>query len=597
MACTQAMTRLLTAGLVLAVAGCNCDKTTVADAGVVDAGPQVLDEKEPNNGPENALVIKSSTIVNANLGADPKAPDEDWYRFESALPRTADVTVTPPPGGDVAVEVMDEAKSVLATINSGGAGAVERVGNLNVSGKAFLRVVTVKKGAGGAYTLTAIVRDRVPGFEQEPNDRKVDATPVPIGQAMSGFIGHMEDQDWYRYELPNAEPLPPEGAAAGDDAGVAVADAGEPASVDGGTTAAKEPEKLALRVDVSGVENVRLELSVMTEAEAVLFGAKSAASSGLSLRNVGVRASDRVIYVVIKSLAIGTAKDAKKGFNADTYYTLTVAPEEAGSSAEFEPNDDASKATELPRDGYREGFIAPRGDVDYFRLSTGGPSLAKVNVTGVEKVDLMLSVVKPGATAPQGGQGSEREETLLRANDGAVKEPEMLNNVSCNPDCYFRVEAAPRKVDGKLVKDDENGDMSYRITAQVVPDDGGEEREPNGTPETATAIELGKPVRGTIFPKKDVDYLKLDLSARPVKTPVKATLLGILKVDVALFLHKVVDGKLELEGTSDRGKADAQEVIRASLEPGVYVFEVRDLKNREANFQDSWQLTVEESDE
>jgi hypothetical protein len=186
---------------------------------------------------------------------------------------------------------------------------------------------------------------------------------------------------------------------------------------------------------------------------------------------------------------------------------------------------------------------------------------------------------------------------LLKANDGAVKEPEMLNNVSCNPDCVFRVEAASRKVDGKWVKDDENGDMPYRITAQVVPDDGGEEREPNNTAETATPIELGKPVRGTVFPKKDVDYLRLDLSSRPVKTPVKATLLGILKVDVALFLHKVEDAKLELQGTSDRGKADATETIRASLEPGVYVFEVRDLKNREANFQDSWQLTVEESDE
>jgi hypothetical protein len=149
-------------------------------------------------------------------------------------------------------------------------------------------------------------------------------------------------------------------------------------------------------VDVSGVENVKLELSVLTEAEATLFSAKSNVGAGLSLRNVGVRTSDRVIFVVVKPGLNGAGKDAKKTFNADTYYTLTVAPEEAGSSAEFEPNDEAAKATELPRDGYREGFLAPRGDVDYFRLSAGGPSLAKVNVTGVEKVDLQLSLVKPG---------------------------------------------------------------------------------------------------------------------------------------------------------------------------------------------------------
>ena len=584
MACTQAMTRSLIAVGLLTWAGCNCDKQTAIDAGVVDAGPAVVEEKEPNNGPEASLLIKGSTIVNANLSADPGKPDEDWYRFEASVPKTADITVSAPPGADVAVEVMDEARSVLASVNSGGVGVAERVGNLNVSGKAFVRVVAVTKGAGGAYTLTAWVKERVPGFEQEPNDRKVDATPVPIGQAVSAFVGHVGDEDWFRYELPNAEPLPEPGAEPAD-AGEAIVDAGAPIVTDAGT---KEPEKLALRVDVSGVDGVRYELSVLTEAEATLFSAKSNAGTGLSLRNVGVRVSDRVIYVVIKSGVIGAGKDAKKGFSADTYYTLTVAPEEAGASSEYEPNDDASKATELPRDGYREGFISPRGDVDYFRLSTGGPSLAKVQVSGVEKVDLQLSVVKPG----------DKEETLLKANDGLVKEPEMLNNVSCNPDCFFRVEAAARKVDGKWVKEDENGEMAYRITATVVPDDGGEEREPNNTVETATPLELGRPVRGTIFPKKDIDYLKLDLSQRPVKTPVKATLLGILKVDVALFLHKVDEaGKLELVGTADRGKADATETMRTSLEPGVYVFEVRDLKNREANFQDSWQLTVEESDE
>ena len=77
-----------------------------------------------------------------------------------------------------------------------------------------------------------------------------------------------------------------------------------------------------------------------------------------------------MIYVVLKSSPAGTGKDLKRGFSAETYYTLTVAPEEAGSSAEYEPNNEASKATDLPRDGYREGFLSPAGDVDYYRLRT-----------------------------------------------------------------------------------------------------------------------------------------------------------------------------------------------------------------------------------
>lgn len=580
------------------VLGCDCLKAQGVDAGAVDAGPAELTEKEPNNGPETALQISGSSVVKANLGADPGRPDEDWYLLKSALPQTVELTVTAPPGTDVVMELMDEARTVLQQINATGDGATERLPNLDVSGKALVRITGAKRGTGGAYVLTATYRPRVAGFELESNDRKVDATQVPMGQAVSGYLAHPKDEDWFRYELPsNDAPTPSAAPADADvdggsigavvpgatleavDAGAAAADAG----------ATSEGPKLALRIDIAGVEGVRFDVSVVTEAEAVLFQAKSNAGQGLSLRNVGVRASDRVLYVVVKSSPTSTAKDAKRTFNADTYYTLTVAPEEAGSSAEFEPNDEPGKATELPRDGYREGFISPRGDVDYFKLATDGPSLAKVSISGVEKVDLQLSLVRLSDAG--------KEEVLLKANDGAVKEGEMLNSVSCNPDCLFKVEAAARKVDGKLVKDDENGEMPYRLSVAVVPDDGSEEREPNNTPDAAMPIELGKSVRGTVYPKKDIDYFKLDLSSQPVKTPIKATLTGTLKVDVGLYLHRFEDGKLELVQTADRAKGDAPETMRASLEPGVYVFEVRDTKNREANFQDQWQLTVEPADE
>ena len=102
---------------------------------------------------------------------------------------------------------------------------------------------------------------------------------------------------------------------------------------------------------------------------------------------------------------------------------------------------------------------------------------------------------------------------------------------------------------------------------------------------------------GTILPKKDVDFFKLDLSDRPVRTALRADLLGILKVDTALFLYQLEDGKRSLVQTANRAKGDATETISYSAEPGVYLFEVRDSKNREANFQDSYQLTVDFHDD
>lgn len=577
------------------VTGCD-DKKDLVDAGAVDAGPPVLAEKEPNDGPDKALTLERTSIVEANLGADPAKPDEDWYLLKSGIPKSVELDVSCPPGADVGLDVMDESRSVLSSINAGGVGQGEKLPNLDVSGRVFVRVVSLKKGTGGAYTLSAKFHDRVPGFELEPNDRRVDATPVPLGQAVSGFVAHGNDQDWFRYELPTAVTEPDAGAAEALDAGPtdggASTDAGAAPAVDADTArdAGPVPEpRLALRVDISGVEGVALDVQVLTEAEAVLFSARSREGQGLSLRNVGARASDKVLYVVVRSLPTGTGKEQKKGANTQTYYTLTVAPEEKAERAELEPNDDASHATELRSSGYREGFISPRGDLDYYRLVTDGPSIAKIQVSGVEKVDLMLSIVRPVEGKP--------EETVLRANEGGVKEPELLNDVSCDGSCLIRVEAAPRKIDGKWVREDENGDQSYRLSVAVVPDDGSEEKEPNNTAPMATPVLFGKPIRGTVYPKRDVDYFQLDLRTKPVKTALVATLIGVLKVDVALYLHRVeADGKLTLVQTSDAAKGDKAEVVRFAAEPGLYVFEVRDLKNREANFQDRYQLTVEETE-
>jgi hypothetical protein len=619
--------------------GCSNKEVSVPDAGPVVTGPDQLEEKEPDDRPEQALTLARDATVSASLGADPSKPDEDWYRLAPSTPRVADVSVSGIPGGDVVLEVYDAPGVRSANLNSAGVGKPERYPNLYVEGERWIRVASARKGTGGAYTLE--VRYHVPedGVEREPNDRAVDATPLQLGQTVAGFIGHAGDEDWYRLELPEPTQAAPGSAVPTPD----VNDAGstptapaapapteanvpptesapgqpaEPSEEDPSATAQQEPPPseplqvpiplplpnqpapvpeeppaVALKIDLVGVEGVRTELSVLTAAEAPLFTTKSIEGEGLSLRNVGARATDRVVYLVVKSGWSGTGKDARRGFNTEKAYSLTVTLEEAGANAELEPNDELYKATPLPLAGYKEGFLSPKGDVDNFVLKTAEPVLARVELSGVERVDVELSVIQP----PE-GEG-QKETVLQRANDGAIKEPERLNNVACSGTCYFRVQSASRKQDGKWVRDYENAEQPYRLSISTVPDDGSQEREPNNSADRATELTLGKAVRGTVYPLKDVDYYRLDLSDRPVRTPIRATLLGILKVDVGLYLHRLgEDGKLSLVQTSDRAKGDQAETIRYSAEPGVYVLEVRDARNREANFQDAYQLTVEEGE-
>lgn len=587
----------LLAAVACALLALGCPKKPDAvDAGPVDAGPPVLTEAEPNDSAAQALPIERTSLIEANLSADPAKPDEDWFVLKAAVPRTATIEVGCPPQGDVAVELVDETKTVLARVDAQGPGEKELVPNLDVSGKAFFRVVTAKKGSGGAYTVKVTLKDRVPGFELEPNDRKVDATAVPLGAAISGFVAHGNDVDWYRYELPQAEPPATLEAADAGDADAAVdgaADAGgEDAGVDAGAVDAGPPveKRIALRVDVSALDGVALDVQILTEAEAVLLASKSSPSVGVSLRNLGARERDRVLYVVVKSAPLPAAKDSKeppkRGFSTGTYYTLTVAPEDAQDGTELEPNDEADKATSLPANAYREGFISPKGDVDFYRLDVDTPSAVTVELGGLEAVDTVLSLLNP----------AKPDEVLLKVNEGGTKEPERLVNVGCEQSCLFRVEPTARKVDGKWVREDWNGDRPYRLTTTVTPQEG-LEREPNDKAERAGPIAFGAPLRGLIYPKKDVDYFLLDLHERAVKTPLQAQLTGILKVDVALYLHRLEDdGKLTLVQTADTAKGDKPELLRASVEPGRYVFEVRDLKGREANFQDSYMLTVDEGE-
>jgi hypothetical protein len=586
--------------LVLVLAGCR-QKAPEPAAPSPDAGPVHRMEVEPNDRPEQSMAVGESTIVSGSLQADATHPDEDWYLLFGDHPRTVDVRMSGIPGTQSLLEVYDVARNRLAVVNGEGEGAPARLPNLSVKDKLLLKVSSARKGAGGAYLLSLLFAEPVLGFEVEPNDRAADATDVtstPEGQGpwvMKGFVGHGSDEDYFRLVLsspadggPNAAdggfrtdvpPPPPEQAQLDAQDG----DAGPP-------SLPPEVPRVPFRIGLTAVPGVRFEVQVLSEAQAQLFLGRGQEGQAFDQRNVAVRETDKVVYLVVRSAWSGAGKDAHRGSNPDIPYTLTVSREAAGANSEYEPNDDLAHATPLPANGFREGFLSPAGDVDYYVLRVTQPSLARFELSGIDRVDLVLSVVEPGAKP-----GTEK--VLLKSNDGAVKEPERLNSVACATECFVKVEGAPRKVDGKWVRDFENGDQPYRLTVTTTPDTGGEEREPNDSVDTATPLSPGKPIRGTIFPKRDVDFYRLDLGDRPVKTPLRATLTGILKVDVALYLYRQeADGTLTLVQTADRAKGDAPEVIRYAAEPGTYFFKVQDSKNRESNFQDSYQLTVEESD-
>src|SRR5712692_6414757 len=179
-------------GVCVLLAACHGEKEA-RDAGPVATGPKQLIEQEPNDRPDQAMVLSEPSVVSAGLGSDPSKPDEDWYLLAPPAPRTVDLTVSGIPGADVMLEIYDTDRNRLVAVNSEGEGRPERLPNLGVKGKLLVRVTSAKRGSGGAYTLTALFSEPAAGFETEPNDRAADSNALTLGQPISGYIGHAGD--------------------------------------------------------------------------------------------------------------------------------------------------------------------------------------------------------------------------------------------------------------------------------------------------------------------------------------------------------------------------------------------------------------------
>jgi hypothetical protein len=585
--------------LVLVVAGCPRQQS-VEDAGPPPGTPRAVIEVEPNDDAAHAQVLEGAVDVTASLhAAAGKKGDEDWFELRIPAGQRATVTVDPAPPLDVALEIVDADGVKRLSLDGAQGGGSEVLHGLASGRMARLRVFSKKADASGPYHLTVTLEPDDGALELEPNNRAADATPLPPEHPLKGYLPDPLDEDWYRLTLPGPEDA---GAPATVDAGTVLVDAGDAtdAGLDGGgdggalldagglPPAPVEPPTL-LHLTVSGVAGVRLEVALVNAAQATIFSARGKApGDAVEIRNLALRAGEREFFVVVRSAAIGVGKEARRGASGTESYTVTAQVEVAKGAVELEPNDDPAHATPIGPGGSIEGYLSPRGDVDVFMIHSDTPVSARAELSGVEHLDLELSVL--------GVSDGGKESVLLTANDGELKEPEVLTNLAFGPgELYFQVRSAGHKgPDGKWTRDGENAKDPYRLNVVLSPDDASREREPNNAPELATPIALGQTLRGTIHPRRDVDFYRLDLSAQPVKVNLKATATGILKVDIALYLYRQKpDGSLGLVQTSDTGKGDAPESVTFAAEPGVYFLKVKDTHDRASNFLDSYSLHVE----
>jgi hypothetical protein len=551
-------------------------------------------EKEPNNQASQAQKLTHDIILEAEISVGAQERDEDWFWLPAVAERWAHIEAIPSPGVDLALEVMTPEGEVLLRTDHVGLGGVESIPNLGLSQPCFFRVVSAKDGSGGSYQLRVRFVDAVPGHEAEPNNRLPEAILVPLDTPQQGTLSTADDTDWFRFEVPlrfvPADPAPAEILSDTPPTpsmpnAVEAKPSAEPEAVPK-PVAEVTPRRIAVEVEADAA--AAIEIQLCDDKGKPLVQTRPEHKGSWVVRNFALPPNLSSVALMIEPLA---ATKAKTPF-VPISYRLKLFLEKDDSSFEAEPNDTPSQATPLFHGRETEALLSPATDVDYFRVDVAQASLVNVELSALEGVDLQLLAI-----APANADTKEAERVLLRSNEGKANEAERLLNVQCNTTCYFKVESVAQKVSDKWIKTQENPKTPYRIRVHVQEDSQRREREPNNSAGQATELSMGQNVRGYIYPKEDVDFFRVDLSRNLVRKPILATLFGLPKNSLGLWLHRLDnEGKLELVQTAPVPPKDRPTVLRYSAVPGVYFLEVKDPRKRESNFQDEYQLRIDLDD-
>ncbi len=170
---------------------------------------------------------------------------------------------------------------------------------------------------------------------------------------------------------------------------------------------------------------------------------------------------------------------------------------EQASSVEREPNNAAREATLLPLDTPVQGTVGRRQsegqpDMDYFRVPMGrGARMVSARVEGIPDVDLVLELFDAQGLA------------LGKSDSHGTGGGEWLQPVMIGPaEAYLLV----RQVWIQGTAPMEEVASPYRLVVHWEQPISGWEMEPNDWPERATAVEVGRSVKGYLGSAEDRDW-------------------------------------------------------------------------------------------
>ena len=612
------MTRTLLV-VTLLLCGCNRSEPPPSPVPPGPSEPEQIAEREPNDYLHAQQLPDRAAVTGSFSPPRPRTADDDWYRVAPGPGRTLALRVELSPAHGAELEVLDRDRNRMLKLRTDGEPLL--VPAVSCAEACFVHASSAE---AGPYKLTVVGTAPVEGRELEPNDRAVDATPVAAGKPVEGTYGWAEDEDWYRVEVRDAKPgqflrveltgvagVRPEmevralqdGALLatvraqieGDgvflrDLSLALGATGTTPSPPGTTaatpaTAASATPSATTTPATTTTETMAATPTGTPAATAPPETAATPAPSG-DASAPSPAAVPAGYYLVLRPAPSGAGRKAVRGANPRVPYRLLAALESGPDDLEQEPNDEPARATDIAPGGTRTGYLSPPGDVDWYRIRAEQPMILHAEVSALDRADLELSVHAAGA------KPGDKPQLLARANEGGVREGEVLPNVRVPAgESFIKIEAAARELDGKWVRDSEDRDHAYRLSAQLLPDDGSTDREPNNDAATAQEVALPATVRGWIWPKRDLDLFRFHVAAGA--PPVTVRLSPVRGVDLQLRLLEMRGSRVEVIGTADAVRGEGEEqLVAVPLKEGDYLVEVSSPRGKDASATQQYTLTI-----
>lgn len=344
------------------VANKNQKSANPAQDYVLTVGLEAADDRElePNDRLISAAPLAANAMLKGHyfparnlLAEGEDQAEEDWYRVvvdrEGLFLLNVDLSEVPKI--DPVLEVYDANAYKIKEVDDNGPGQPESLRHFGLKGPAqlALRLRTKPARSGNVEVAYQLLTELLPyeGKEEfEPNDQRLDATPFGL-DSVAGNITPGGDADWYR---------------------VTVAGEG----------------RMVLRAELPALAGMDLQMSVADELGNPLAVVDNMGKEQPEILT-GLGVSNGTYYLVI-SEKTGKAADGRRSYAL----AKSLTPWQEG--LEYETGS-SPRGIQLLKVGQSvDGFLAPKGDVDWYEFNVYQKGRVVFELTGLLNVRLSLAL-------------------------------------------------------------------------------------------------------------------------------------------------------------------------------------------------------------